>query len=449
MIRQRLLSSAAMFGYGDPFADDLSRGRSGNRRQRRADNKRFAFSLGGGGGGGVANGGNATSTVSTAQSQQQANDNAQRTVLALARPMIQQFGIMPGVPSTANAALGGTYTQVLQNVGLNTKLTIEVSGTISAISTEVLTKTAFGAANILSNVQLTDLSNYQRVNTYGQHLFLLGSLRKQMPWGAAYPNDSPVNMGSTWTINNAPNSLAGAGRIPFRFFYEVPLAYHESDLRGAIYAQVTSAQWRLQVTVNPNFVTGTGTTDTLYSGYSSNSANNLGDVRISSIQVYQHYLDQIPPGPNGMPVLPLLSLAWNYLVLNAPQTGILQSNDFPVQYGNFRTFLSTIAIFDNAGTFNTGSDVNYVGIQVANQTFLEKLDPYMATLKARLIFGDDPPPGIYVFDHRRWPIVTNQFGNTQFVLNANQVNNGASLQMYYEILSVQAQAINAGSLAAS
>ncbi len=108
-----------------------------------------------------------------------------------------------------------------------------------------------------------------------------------------------------------------------------------------------------------------------------------------------------------------------------------------------------MAIYDNAGVFNKGTDVNYVGIQVANQTFLEKLDPYMATLKSRLILGDDPPPGMYIFDHRRWPIVTNQFGNTQFVINANAVTAGASLQMFYEMLSVQAQAINSGSLASN
>ena len=438
MIRQRLLSSAAApFGKADPFADDLSRGRTANRRARRAFMKRNK-----------TGGADAGNTVSTASSQQAANDAAQRTVLALARPMIQQFGQLLSLAAD-DAALGQTYTQVLQNVGLNTKLTIECKFNIRAASTELLTATAFGAMNFLSNITLTDLSNYQRVNTYGAHIFMLNSLRKQQPWGAAYVTDSPVNMASSWTINNAPRTVLGATKQTCRVFYEIPLAYHEFDLRGAIYAQVTSAQWRVAVTVNQNFIVNSNVTDTLFAGYQSNSSSNVGHISDVTIQVYQHYLDQIPPGSNGMPVLPLLSLAWNYLILNAPQTGILQSNDFPVQYANFRTFLSTIAIFDNAGSFNTGSDVNYVGIQVANQTFLEKLDPFMATLKARLLFGDDPPPGIYVFDHRRWPIVTNQFGNTQFVLNASTVNAGASLQMFYEMLSVQAQAINAGSLAAS
>lgn len=394
----------------------------------------------------TTNGGDAGNVATGPAAQQQANDAAQRAVLALARPMVQAFGLMASV-SGNNAAIGQTYTQVLQNVGLNTKLTIECQFDVAQAAGETLNATNFGAMNFLSNVTLTDLSNYQRINTYGQHLFMLASLRNQGPFGAAYTTDTPTKMGSNWTVQNAPAAIAGVKHC--RVFYEVPLAYHEYDLRGAIYAQVTSAQWRLQVTVNPNFIVGSGTTDTLFSGYKSTTAGDVGLVSNVVITVYQHYLDQIPTGNNGMPVLPLLSLAWNYLILNAPQTGMLQGNDFPVPYSNFRTFLSTIVVFDNAGTFNTGSDVNYWGIQVANQTFLQKLDPYMATLGARRLMGDDPPPGVYVFDHRRWPIVTNQFGNTQMVLNAAQVTAGASLQMYYEMLSVQAQAVNAGSLAAS
>ncbi|MEB2626734.1 hypothetical protein, partial [Pseudomonas sp. YuFO8] len=153
-------------------------------------------------------------------------------------------------------------------------------------------------------------------------------------------------------------------------------------------------------------------------------------------------------GSNNQPIVPLFSLSWNYLIINTVSTGMVATQDFPVQYANFRTFLSTIAIFDNGGTFNTGSDVNYVAIQVANQTYLERLDPFMSSLRTRQMIGDDYPAGTYVFDHRRWPIVTDQFGNTQFVLNASQVNANANLQMMYEMLSIQNQAINAGSLAA-
>lgn len=373
------------------------------------------------------------------------NDQATAIVLAVARPMIQNT-MSQNLGSTG---IGQTITFNLNNVGLQTKVTIEVQGTITAAGAEVLTKTPWGLANIFSQVVLTDLSNIQRINTTGLHLFALATLRHRGAYGATFLNDSPVNMGSNYLVNDGPAALnAAAGATNFRMFFECPLAYHDNDLRGAIYANVTNAQWRLQLTINPNFFAGSGATDLLFNCYKSTVATPASTLTNLNVLIYQHYLDQLPRGKNNQPIVPLISLSWNYLILNTVNTGLTATQDFPVQYANFRTFLSTIAIFDNGGTFNAGSDVNYVAIQVANQTYLEKLDPFMSSLRTRNMIGDDYPPGTYVFDHRRWPIVTDQFGNTQFVINASTVNANANMQMMYEMLSVQNQAINAGSLAA-
>lgn len=375
------------------------------------------------------------------------NDQAQALVLAVARPMIQPT--MAQNISGSNTAQGQTLTFNLNNVGLQTKVTVEVQGTITAAGAETLTRTPWGLANIFTQVVLTDLSNIQRINTTGLHLYALATLRNRSGYGAAFLNDAPVTLGSNFLVNDGPVSLnAASGAQPFRMFFELPLAYHEHDLRGAIYSNVTNAQWRLQLTVNPNFIVGSGATDTLFNAYKSTIAVPASTLTNFQVQIYQHYLDQLPRGKNNQPVVPLFSLSWNYLILNTVSTGLVATQDFPVQYANFRTFLSTIAIFDNGGTFNSGSDVNYVAIQVANQTYLERLDPFMSSLKTRNMIGDDYPPGTYVFDHRRWPIVTDQFGNTQFVLNASIVNANANVQMMYEMLSIQNQAINAGSLAA-
>jgi hypothetical protein len=376
---------------------------------------------------------------------QKDNDAAQAAVLQIARPMIQNT--MSQTISGTNTAQGQTITFNLINVGLQTKITVEVQGTLTAPAGETITKTPWGLANIFSQVVLTDLSNIQRINTTGIHLFALATLRNRSAFGATFTNDSPVGMGSNYVVNDGPATLVNAS-ANFRMFFELPLAYHDNDLRGAIYANVTNAQWRLQLTINANLIVGSGATDTLFAAYKSSAANPASTLTNFQILVYQHYLDNLPRGSNNQPIVPLFSLSWNYMILNTVSTGMTATQDFPVQYANFRTFLSTIAIFDNGGTFNAGSDVNYVAIQVANQTYLEKLDPYMASLRVRNMIGDDYPAGTYVFDHRRWPIVTDQFGNTQFVLNASTVNAAASLQMMYEMLSIQNQAINAGSLAA-
>lgn len=375
------------------------------------------------------------------------NDQAQALVLALARPMIQPT--MSQNVNGANTAQGQTITFNLNNVGLQTKLTVEVSGTLTAAAGETLAKTPWGLANIFSQVVLTDLSNIQRINTTGLHLFALATLRHRNAFGATFLNDSPIAMGSNYLVNDGPATLnAASGATNFRMFFELPLAYHDNDLRGAIYSNVTNAQWRLQLTINQNFIGGNGIADALFYCYKSTAAVPVSTLTNFSIQVYQHYLDQLPRDKNNQPVVPLFSLSWNYLILNTVSTGMVATQDFPVQYANFRTFLSTIAIFDNGGIFNPGTDVNYVAIQVANQTYLERLDPFMSSLRTRQMIGDDYPAGTYVMDHRRWPIVTDQFGNTQFVLNASQVNANANLQMMYEMLSIQNQAINAGSLSA-
>lgn len=376
------------------------------------------------------------------------NDAAQRAVLQVAQPMIQQVNLT-SIPGN-NTAQGQVLNIPLQNVGLNTKITVEVQGTIAAAAAETLVKTAWSLSNFFSNIQLTDLSNYQRINTSGLHLFALACLKAKGPYGAAYMTDSPVAMGSNFRVNFSPASVTGA--VNFRMFFELPLAYHEYDLRGAIYAAVTSAQWRVQLTINPSLVAPSGATDLLNSSFQSNSAaaGSQGTLSNVVIKIYQHYLDQLPRNQKtGAPIVPLISLAWDYLIQSTTVPNVAAGADFPVQYANFRTFLSTIAILDNAGTFNAGTDVNYLGIQVANQVFLQQLDPYMATLQNRQNIGDDFPAATYVFDHRRKPIVTNQYGNTQFVANLSQANAGASLVMMYEMLSLQSQAINAGSLAAA
>jgi hypothetical protein len=66
----------------------------------------------------------------------------------------------------------------------------------------------------------------------------------------------------------------------------------------------------------------------------------------------------------------------------------------------------------------------------------------------RNLIGDDAPKGVYIINHRKRPVATNQYGNMQFVINPSTVNAGASLLMGYEMLAIQSQAINAGSLAA-
>jgi len=395
-----------------------------NRAERRR------FKTGGGGGGGGYN--------------QQMNDNAAAAILALAQPMLQpMFTFSLG---GNNAVQGQTYSQNLNNIGLNTDVFLEITGNITNGAGETLTKTPWGIFNLISNLQLTDLSNFQRVNTYGWHLHMLASARGRGAFGAAFLNDSPAGFGSNWLTQNAPSSVASGVATPFRVFFHIPLAYSPRDLRGAIWANVTSAQWRLQWTFNQNFFANANAADATLAAYKSNLNSNTGVLSNINVTIYQKYYDQIPQGQNGAAV-PLISLAYNYLLNGTPSNvQFTVGQDNPIQYTNFRTILSTAAIYDNGGQNNVGSDVNYWAIQAANLVYLSKMDPYMVSLMTREIIGSDVPAGAYYFDHRRKPIMTNQYGNMSLILNPSVVNAGALLYLGYEMLALQNQAINSGSL---
>lgn len=372
------------------------------------------------------------------QYTQQMNDQARAFVLANSREMFQQVAqvTLAGVPA------GQVVNIPLRNVGLVKRLVVKITGTVVQGAAETQSLTKYGLANICSNINVTDLSNYQRINTSGWHLTNLATLRRQGAYGASFLNDSPVNYGSNFLVNNCPAQITTVK--PFSFYYELPLAYSDTDLRGAIYSAVVNATWNLQLTINPSFFVATGADPTLAVFQSSTA--QLGTLASVVITVFQVYLDQLPfAGPN--PILPLFDLATGYLLINTNQVGLSVGQDFPIQYPNFRQILSTMFIYDNGGSLNTGSDLNSIGIQAANLVFLLKADPQTIALKLRNTIGDDFPPGSYCIETRMQPINTTAYGNMQLVLNPSVVNANANVLMGLEMLGIINQVANAGSLA--
>jgi len=378
-----------------------------------------------------------TQTPSTAQLQQ-ANMAARQMVIQRGLNMWQ--AIASG--QVANPLTNNVMNIPIRNVGLVKRLVVEFTITLAQSAAETLTRTQWGPANLLSNVVLTDLNNQQRINTAGWHLHALASARRQNAYGAAFVNDSPVAIGSNFPVIVAPTPITTVQTI--RMFYELPISYGDYDLRGAIYANVVNATMNLQMTFNPNFVVGTGVDATL-AGYQSSTAA-IGTLGALNYTIYQNYLDQVPMSSNG-PILPLMDISTAYLLSNTSVTGLTQGQDFPVPLANFRDFMSVFAIYDNAGTLNAGTDLNYVGLQSANFTFINKYDPFMSSLLTRNMLGDDFPKGTYYFDFRNKPVATIQYGNMQLILNPSSVTNAtANVLLGYEMLALINQVTNAGSL---
>lgn len=340
-----------------------------------------------------------------------------------------------------------------RNVGLIKKFIIEISGTYTSVGAAALTQ--FGLANLLQNITFTDLNNNLRINTTGVHLTIL----KQVKFKDGAPSSNPLTtkiddamMAGQFTASGtAPNfpvvvyPLPATAAAAFRAVFEVPLAYSDEDLRGAIFANVVNATMNLGITLNANPAPGGADNTGAVWGTAT------GALTAVTVTVYQVYLDQLPAGDKGV-VLPFLDLSTVYELKNTTFTGIVAATDFPVPYTNFRDFLSTIAVWNSTGAtagLKNGSDVNTWALQSANFTNIWKIDPLLAAQKTREIINTDLPLGTYYFSHRKKPLSTLQYGNLQLMLNAASVAGTPYLNIFWEDFALVNTLSQAGSLAAA
>lgn len=349
--------------------------------------------------------------------------------------------VTTGIPSALNIPL--------RAVGLVKRLLVETVATITA-GAQALTLQNLGPSAFFNPVTFNDLSNQQRINTPSWHLTAVSSLKRKRVYGAAYTTDTPNGYGNVIAktfVAPATIALSTAGTV--YAYFEVPMSYSDFDLRGAVYANVTNATLYLGLTVNPNLLMASGT-DGTQSLYQSAGAA-AGTLTSYTVNIYQNYLDQLPlwsSGPQqGRPMLPMLDLGTAYLLNYSPLAGLVASLDNPQPYANFREFQSTVIYYDNNGTVNAGTDINYFAIQSANYTNILKVDPPTNTMLTRTLLGDDMPKGMYYFDHRHRPISTVQYGNMAMVVNPSTVSGAGSTFIFgYESLALQNLITGAGAL---
>lgn len=336
-----------------------------------------------------------------------------------------QNPILPSSPGP-----GSVLTFYLRNVGLVKRLVIQFKATVTAGSTSQQNLTALGLANFISNVTFFDLGNNQRINTTGWHLTALSTAKRRRVFGAAYTSDTPLGYGNNNNrVMYAPTSIAATQSSEIDFMLEIPFVKNDTDLRGAIYADVTQATMQVQITLNPNmFVSSTA--DPTLAMYQS-AGSDLASLSGLEVQMYQNYLDQLPRMGNGAPILPALDLGTAYLLNNTASGLPVANQDNGAAFVNARTYESVTFIYDNNGTLNVnGSDLNYVQLQSANFTNILNLSGKMLSLMERNVIMDDFPDGMHYLDFRHRPVDTNQFGNMQLVINPSSVGGSGAVFLY-------------------
>lgn len=365
--------------------------------------------------------------------------NLQNRNLVLAHSLEMQQIIFQ---TTLSGTPGGQVINIpVRNVGLIKKFLVLVEFDLAQSAAETLNRTKLGPSNILSQVVFNDMSNQQRISTPGWHLHLLATARRKVPFGAAYTTDSPVAIGSNLPVMNAPAAVTTSQHI--RQFYEVPLAFSDYDLRGAMFAGVLNATSTLQLTVNPSIVAAS-TADSVLSAYQS-TTGATGTITNFKVTVYQVYLDQLPSN-GGVPILPMLDLGTAYMLNQTVFTGFAVGQDNPIPFANMRDFLSTILIIDQNGTLNKGTDINNFSLTSANYTNIFKKEVFGQALETRNLIGDDFPDGSYYFDFRNKPISTVNYGNMQLNVNPSSFAANATVLVGFEAMSAINMVTMGGSL---
>lgn len=385
-------------------------------------------------------------TAATAQQMTPDQINAAQRKYVLAQSVKMKQAIASG---TVNPANGNVINIIPRNVGLILRFIIEATANFSVVAAGTTTITDFGALNIFSNVQFTDLQNNQRHNTYGFHLGLVSSYKERQPFVSSMTvAQSQGNFGANWAlVGNTPPTTTVVGSA--KAVYELPLAYSDEDLRGSIYANVVANQMQIALTINPNPAPASG--DDTFSVFYGAGAGDTATITTVVYNIYQEYLDQLPIGQGGV-VLPVIDISTVYQLLYSNFTNIAQGQDYYIQYTNFRRYLGVLGIYNNSGTRGgrgVGADVSYFAQVSANFTNIFKVDPFEQARLSRRLLRTDPPPGTYYFGSTGKPIYTLTYGNMQLDINPSTAGASAYFLALWEFMAIQNTLSSAGSLPAN
>lgn len=351
-----------------------------------------------------------------------------------------------GNPATINNTIniGGNYVRM---AGLLTRFLVEVTATFADSTGGTPTATEIGAANLLSNIQFTDLQNNQRHNCSGVQLALTSCMKRHYPWLTSFteaqkPFNGPATAPPIMQLTAPTTTTTGTARC----VYEIPVSVSNQDLTGAIFLGVYGAQLSLQLQINPNPCPATGdSTFAVFYGFASS-------IPSVTVNIYQEYYDQLPMN-NGAFVLPPLDISTVYQLTYTNFTNLTANQDYYIPYANYRRYMSQSLIYNNSGTngglSSDGSDIDYLALVAANFTNIFKVEPLEQKRLMREQQMTDLFQGLYVFKTYDKPIDTQNYGNLQ--LDINPITAGANAYAYVmsEFIAYQNQIAQAPSLPAN
>lgn len=361
----------------------------------------------------------------------QMNAMMRQQLLATGQEMEKNLG------TYTEAAIGRTTRVKLFNVGVITKLVLDVTAQVT-IGTAVAAPSTKAPWNLINRVRVTDYDGTDRVNISGFQLFLLNCRRR-----SAYYSHANSAATAVYTNPKVPTAVA-TDNIQFQI--EIPLAYDVDnkviqlrDLRGAIMAQTAVGEMYLNIDWTTSLYAN-GDVDSVYSG----AATTTVVLAANGIQttVFQHYILPQVVGNSGQIPLPQVDLMTVYEL-----AGNLRSSDnFAVgqekllSYPNLRSVIAAHFSYVQATTLTSGK-IDTVRLIANGNNVMRERTERKQLYEQRVALDGDGIAGCYFLDHTAKPIETALFGNVQLGVKPNTVGATPYLEVLYESFFTKGMAL--------
>lgn len=357
---------------------------------------------------------------------------AQQQAAAIQQNIALRNALLGSAPSmrknlgtfSSGVTLGGTTRVRLFNVGITTRILLDVTMTydVATANMVITNKTPY---NVINRVKLTDFDGTDRMNLSGYQLWMLNCVRRRMNYGE--------NNGGAARVLTSPTPgllTVGVGRV-LRFQLEIPLAYDpRADLRGSLLTQTAVGEAWINIDWNSLGVSASLNDDAIF----TSATGTLANV-VFSVTVFQEYL--LPQAINGQVPLPTYDLLTVY-----EYAGALRSSDNLgagieklVNYPNVRSVICVYVNYINNSVMNSGeTDLSGIRLIVNGNNVLREYKAVDKLFEQRIFMldGTDTRKGTYFEEHRQKPIETALFGNVQLGFTPMTNSGTSSLEIGFE-----------------
>jgi hypothetical protein len=367
-----------------------------------------------------------------AQTNLQQQNAMARAMMTATAPVINK------ILQTATASVGGVMRVKLDNTGITTGLTLDVScGVTIGVATAVPSTRA--PWNLINRIKVTDPDQTDRVSLSGFQLFILNCVRSRAYYG--------FNNGAPTAVFANPVVPTAVGNGTIQFLIDIPIAYDADnpvrelrDYRGALLQQIALGEAYLTIEWNSTLYANANV-NAVYAGAATttvapNPATNNITCLVSQVGLFPQPLN------GAQPPLPSLDLLTVYELNGGLNTSdnIVVNQEKYLQIPPQRSVIGMYVNYIQGGVQAAGAISRFRAIVNSNNPLTDRTERLqLFEQRKHLLVDADTVAGSYFHLFRERPIETALVGNMQWGVTPSTVGANATMELLVESFYTKGQ----------